>query len=241
MEIDKYIYENKVNAKQENNIKGILSNLFDEFEIFIVIIISVVIGIIIAEEFSKGTIKQLLTKPYKRNEILLSKFIVSLFIILFSVISLIIMELIVGGIIFGYSSLSIPVVIYNFSNSTVQAYNIFHYIFIVIINKLPLFILISTFMLFLGVLTTNSAITIAIGLVIYMASAIINNIAYYFDVVFLRYFPTLNWDLSIYMFGNMPINRNLNYNLSIIMCILYFLLMIIPTFIIFKKKNIKNI
>ena len=80
--------------------------------------IIMVAGTIVSEEFNKGTIKLLLVKPYSRYKILLSKFLTILIMIVFSILVVIGMELLVGGILFGFDSLSIPVVEYNFNTNT---------------------------------------------------------------------------------------------------------------------------
>ena len=53
---------------------------------FILIFSVIVAGTIVSNEFQKGTIKLLLTRPYSRNKILLSKYIVSIISILIFII-----------------------------------------------------------------------------------------------------------------------------------------------------------
>ena len=81
----------------------------------------------------------------------------------------------------------------------------------------------------------------AISIVGYIAAEIINSAAYYFNIKWLKYFVTLNWNLSDYLYGKTPSLEGTSLTFSIIMCLIYLLVMIIPTFIYFKKKNIKNI
>ena len=51
----------------------------------------------------------------------------------------------------------------------------------------------------------------------------------------------MNWDLSQYLFGGLPLMDGMSMVMSIVICMVYFLIMVIPTWIIFKKRNIKNI
>ena len=51
----------------------------------------------------------------------------------------------------------------------------------------------------------------------------------------------MNWDLSPYLFGGLASMEGMSLGFSIMVSIIYLLLMIIPTYIIFKKRNIKNI
>ena len=57
----------------------------------------------------------------------------------------------------------------------------------------------------------------------------------------MKYFITLNLDFTQYKFGANPQFEYINFTHSIIVYIAYILVLLIPTFIIFKKKNIKNI
>jgi len=241
MELSKYIFTHKVDINTLDNTRGILKSIFNNFEIFIIVFITIITGTIVADEFNKGTIKQLLIKPHTRFKILLSKYITSLSMILMVFVALVFMQLLVGGVLFGFGSLSIPIVVYNFDISKIQSFNIFVYLLILLVSKLPLFILLLTFIFLLSILTTNSAVAITIGIMTYVFSGIINNMAVYLDVKWLKFFPTLNWDFTQYLFGNVSQNKYLTIGLSAIMCISYFISLIIPSFILFQKKNIKNI
>ena len=237
-EISKYIIENHVDVEKTDDLRGILSRFFNEFGLFIIVIVVMIAGTIVSEEFSKGTIKLLLVKPYNRNKILFSKFITVLIMIAFSFVILIGMELIVGGLIFGFDSLQIPVVVYNFNTNMIQEINVFAYLGTQIIMVLPSVILIATLAFSLSTIFTNSPVAIALPLLGYMGAAVINQLAMQYNVGFLKYFVTLNWDFTQYLYGNVPLMEGLTSEFSIVICLLYFLIMMIPTFMVFKRKNI---
>ena len=159
----------------------------------------------------------------------------------FTILVVLLMELLVGGIVFGYDSLSVPVVQYNFNTSQLETLNIFTYLGIQIITQLPMIILLATLAFALSTIFTNSALAITIALLGYMSPSIINMLVIQYKVHFMKFFVTMNWDLSGYMFGNLPLMEGMTMLFSIIMCFIYLFAMLIPTFIIFKKKNIKNI
>ncbi len=241
IEISKYIIENHVNVEKVNDLRGMLSNFFNEFGLFIIVIVVMIAGTIVSEEFNKGTIKLLLVRPYSRNKILLSKFITVLIMIVFTVVMLIGMELIVGGLIFGLNSLNIPVVVYNFSTNMIQEINVFAYLVTQVLMIIPSVVLLATLSFALSTIFTNSPVAIALPLLGYMGAAAINQLAIQYNLGFLRYFVTLNWDFTNYLYGGMPLMEGLTPEFSVVICLLYFLVMMVPTFIIFKKKNIKNI
>ena len=240
-EISKYIIENHEDINKGNDLRGILSRFFNEFGLFIIVIVIMIAGTIVSEEFNKGTIKLLLVKPYSRNKILLSKFITILIMIVFSIAIIVGMELIIGGIIFGFDSLSIPILEYNFNTNILEEINVFAYLGIQTLAQLPIILLLATLSFALSTIFTNSPVAIALPLLGYMGASIINQLAIQYNIGFLRYFVTLNWDFTQYLYGSMPLMEGLTPIFSAIICIVYFIIMIIPTFVIFKKKNIKNI
>ena len=87
----------------------------------------------------------------------------------------------------------------------------------------------------------SGTLAITISLLGYMSSAIINQLVIEYNLQFMKYFVTMNWDLSIYSNGALPYMEGMNITMSIILCITYFIIMVIPTFMVFKKRNIKNI
>ena len=240
-EINRYIIENNVDINKGNDIRGILRNFFSEYGLFIIVMVIMIAGTIVSEEFSKGTIKLLLVKPYPRYKILMSKWITVMIMILFSIVALIVMELIVVGVIFGYDSLSVPVLHYNFDTQSLEAINVFADLGLQTITQLPKVILLAMLAFSFSTLFTNSAVAIAIPLLGYMSADVINSLVVNFKVDFMRFFVSLNWDFGQYLYGNLPKLEGLTLWFSAIICILYFVAMIIPTFITFKKRNIKNV
>lgn len=237
----KYIIDNKIDLNQENTVRNNLRCIFNSYEILIVILIIIISGTIISNEFNKGTIKNLLIRPYKRSTIFISKYISSFIILILSIIYLVSLELIVGGILFGLDSLNIPIVVYNFTTSSLVEYNIFTYLGILIIAKMPLLILIMTLSITLSTITLNSPISIAVPILGYTFSGIIGSLAMSFDLKWMKYFPTMNWDLTEYLFGGLPAFQYTSLSHAIIISIIYFAIMFTLSIIVFNKKNIKNI
>lgn len=238
---NKYIIDNKVDINSPKTTRNLLINTLSDNFLFIMIIIAAGAGSIVSTEFDKGTIKLLLIRPYSRNKILLSKYIVSLFMIIFAILSAFIMQLIVGGIFFGFSSLNIPVVIYNFVQNKVMHINLFKYIFDNVLAVLPEFILLATLAFAISTITNVSTLGVALPIVGVGAADIINLIAINRNIIPLKYFVTLNWNFTNYLYGGVNSFPALSIPFSILICAIYFLIMIITAFIVFNKRNIKNI
>lgn len=219
-----------------------LINTFNESSLFIVIVIVVIAGTIVSEEFNKGTIKLLLVRPYKRVKILAAKFIACLIILLLSYLVMVIAQFICGGITNGFGDYIGKAIVYNFSANSVQEISTIKYMLLSGITVLPQFLLLMTLAFSLSVLFINSPIAIALPLLGMMGSELINQIAYEFEKAkFLRFFVTPNWDLSKYLFGKLPQFEPISLSFSIIICLIYFVIMLVVSLILFKKREIKNI
>lgn len=239
--IAKYDIEYETTAGETTDARGILLNVFGEYEIFIIIMIVMIAGAIVSEEFNKGTVKLLLIKPYKRTTILTAK-LLTCFIMLFVIILLVVgMQFVVGGIVSGFDSYQTPAVVYNYNTNQIQELNIVTYLALVALGKLPIYILLMTLAFAISTLFSNTALSIAITLLGYMGSSVINLLAIQFKIELLKFFVTPNWDLTQYLFGGLPSFQYVSLPFSIIINIAYFIIMLIPTYVVFKKKNIKNI
>lgn len=236
-----YVIKNDKDISNRTNTRGMLLDLFSENELFIIITVVLIAGAIVSEEFNKGTIKLLLVRPYSRSKMLFAKFIVVILTVIFIMVAIGVMQFIVSGIFFGFESLKIPAIVYNHNTGSLVEMSILQNVILTGLGKLPIYILIGTLAFALSTLFTNTAVAITISLLGYMGSSIVNQFAYYYKIAWLRYFVTPNWDLTQFFYGKLPNTEGLNIGFSIVICLIYFAIMMIPTFIVFKKKNIKNI
>lgn len=237
---NKYTLDHEQNILNERNTRGILGNLFSEYEMIMVVAIIMISGSIVSEEFSKGTIKLLLIRPHSRIKILTSKLISCFISILIVFAAIVILQLIVGGIFFGFSSLSLPIVIYNFSNKSIETYNVFIYLLILLLAHLPKYILLVTLAFCISTIFKNTALATTIGILGYISSEVINLVVINKNIEQFKIFVTLNWNIEQYLFGNLPEFSYVTLPFSIFICIIYFVIMLIPTYIIFNKTNIRN-
>ena len=234
-----YYVENNINIKNEYDARYTLMHLDESYGIFIIVFGIIIAGTIVSNEFQKGTIKLLLTRPYSRNKILLSKYIVSMLCIIMFIIVFVIAQYIVGGIVFGFDTFNISAVEYDLSTNNIVVMSALKYSIYTILGVLPIYILISTLAFALGTITMNSGVSIAIPILGYSVSSIIN---YYIQKIkWLKYFVTANWNLSVYQFGGRGLADGLNLWISLGICFVYLIIMIVISFAIFKKRDIKNV
>ena len=241
IELNKYIIDNNKNINDYKTLNYQLKTTLEDYEIFIVIIILITSSTIISNELKEGTIKLLLIKPYTRNQILLSKYLSMIIVMVLSIIYLYLTQLLIGGFYLGFSSLQEKVVIYNFQLSTIMCYNIFGYTFLRVLLKLPMLILLSTLSFLISIITSNNILPLTISLIVYIFSASIKSLAINYNLKIMKYLLTMNWNINEYLFGKLSEYKYLNLTTSIIICIIYYIFLLVLSFIIFNKKDIKNI
>lgn len=235
-----YILEKEVDTNNGETLRSVFINFFNEYSFLILVFGIMIAGGMVSDEFSKGTIKSLLIIPQKRSKILLAKYISLLIMILLIIGVLIVSELLVGGILLGFGSLSVPVVVYNISASDLEIVNVFGYLGLQIITNLPQIILLTTLAFACSVIVNSTAFSIVIPFCGIIAAELINGFALAYDIDILNYFVTTNWDFTVYLFGGTSIFGNSLLH-AIIVCLVYLIIMLVVTFIVFKRKDIKNI
>lgn len=221
------------------------SELFDAFSgysLFITILIIIVAGTIVSEEFNKGTIKLLLVRPYSRVKILLSKYITCLIVLICSIIFVALMQTVVGGIVYGFDSYKNPTVMYNYATNSLNVVSMTGALATMAVAILPKLILLMTLAFTLSTVITSTPVAIAIPLLGSMVESIINQLAIMYEKAnFLKYFVTPNWDFTQYLYGALPQMKGITVGFSVCICLAYFIVMMALSIWNFKKKNIKNI
>ena len=235
-----YILDEEVDTNNANTLRSVFVNFFSEYSFLILIFSIMIAGGIVSDEFNKGTIKSLLIVPHKRSKILLAKYISVLILILLIIGIFIVSELLIGGILMGFGSLGIPVVVYNMSDSVLEIVNVFNYLGLQILANLPQIVLLTTLAFACSVIVNSTAFSIVIPFCGIIAAELINGFALAYDIKILDYFVTTNWDFTMYLFGGTSIFGNSLLH-AIIVCLVYLLIMLVVTFIVFKRKDIKNI
>lgn len=216
-------------------------NSIGTYIVIIVMIVVIVAGVSISEEFNKGTVKLLLVRPYSRTKILISKLIAVFITMLITTATILLLQFIIGGIVYGFGTYMMNVVQFDFTTNSIVTLNIFAYLGLIFICKLPIFILIGTLAFALSTLFLNSPLAVALPILGYMGSDVINMIAISYKWDWVKYFVTPNWDLSQYLFGGTPMFSGISIEFSITFCAIYFVIMLVASIVSFKKRNIKNV
>lgn len=233
-----YKIHNNIPILKEDNARDMLMNSLEYYEVLIILAIIIISATIISEEFNKGTIKLLLIKPYKRWKIFLAKLITTIIMTFLILAIIFIVQFIAGGMIYNFNDYSIPIIEYNFNNNTIIPMDIMSYFITILFAKLPMYILILVTTLMLSILSSNSAISIILGMALYLSK---NLIYINENVEFMKYFVGVNWDFSRYLFGNIAEVSFLTKDFSSMICTLALLIILTISIVVFNRKDIKNI
>ena len=231
---------NKINELSNIKLNKIMNNGITLL-IFSSIIIIVISSSILGNEINKKSIKELLTKPYKRSEILISKFI-TMYIIVF----LLTMFIFITYILFVYILTKINVFIlkdYIIYNGYIKNISfILKYFIKFIINSIPIYFL-STFTIFLTTFIKNQKIIIPINSLLFIMSPVIFNffLNVKFKYIIYTFIPYLDFSIfkdaySVLML-NMEYNMNFNMTLGIIVLTIYSIMFLLSSLFIFNEKD----
>lgn len=237
---NKYVLEHKEDIFNEGTLRAVLKSFNSEFQIFILIYIVMICGSIISEEFNKGTIKYLLTKPYKRSTILTSKLLSILILIPIVMLMMILIEIIIGGILLGFDSLSIPVVVYNASKCALVKHSCLGYLFRILLASAPIYLILSILCFGLSTITCSTSAAITITFLFYLVSEVIRNLDFVYNFKLLKAFVSIHWDFTYLInYQTNPFKFEPIISLCIVLCYLSVILCLTYTY--FIKKDVKNI
>ena len=236
-----YKIDNKLIRNNDNMLSAqeVFFDAMGNISIFIIIAIVLVSSAVVADEFNKGTIKQLLVRPYSRTKILFSKLIAVCITVMLFVVLVAIGQTVLSGIINGtFNTLLDPYVMYNYNAHEVLALNnivagLLHYA--CVIPEILILILIT---FFVSVLLTNNGISTACGIVTYASAGIFE--LYLTAKKFISYIPLVNWDFTQYLFGGISECKYLYLTKSLVISLVTIFVLTVLTLVIFKRKDIKN-
>ncbi len=239
--MNEYILQNKEDINAYNTSRSIIMEFYNNYFFLFLIIVVMIAGTIISDEFNKGTIKNLLIKPYTRIKIFFSKYLTAIIMLLLSIVVIALLQLIIGGIFLDFSSLSVPAVVYNYTTESIEIVSLFRHFINITIASLPELIILLTIAFTISTLFNNSAIAIVLTVFTYLGTTIVSEIAVYTDNKILRLIPTLYWDFNSFLYGGTSPYENVTLTLSIAICVVFLIAMLVLATVYFKKENIKNI
>lgn len=242
----KSYYAIRNNYEYSNNAKTTLNEIITNNITIISIVIVVIAGGIVANEFQKGTIRLLVIRPSKRWKILLSKFlaVISLTII-FGVITYI-MSFITCSISFGFKELlanDLSVI----GTQVVKTSYIASSISSLFIQLIPIiFIALGAF--FLSTITNSTALSVGLSIFVLMGSSLAMMVLLMlkFPFVDLTFLPYLNFNQFVPMNKITLLDNYMMYQIyytlpkSLLVLGIWGIILYTISNVVFTKKDIKN-
>lgn len=232
--INEYRIEHDLEPDRKSTVWTYLKDSAD-FISFAGLFVIIIAAGIVANEFSWGTIKILVVKPYKRWKILLAKYATVVLFLLLILAVLFISASIVGAILFGTGD-AVKNVHLAYVDGVVKEQNLlFYMIKTYALNSLSVFLLATmAFMISAVFRISGLAIGVSIFLLL-MGGTITNLLAAKFD--WAKYSLFANTNLIQYIDG-MPMVEGMTMTFSIIMMLVYFAIFHILAFGFFTKRDI---
>ncbi|MBQ8659617.1 MAG: ABC transporter permease subunit [Bacilli bacterium] len=235
-----YILENDISIESFGSARDIFASEASVIIFFVLIVAIMVSGSIMADEFNKGTIKQLLLRPYSRGKILASKYITSIIVFVLFAIFYFGVNYVSYGIAEGFGSYFEPIVVYDYTINAIREMNVFSYCLVTFSATIPYYLIFLTIAFALGTISGNSAVALCGSFMFSIAIEIINSFAVMTKSKFLQFLPTLCFDWSDYVFGGLSKNQYCELWSSVLVTVLTIVVIYALTYFVFKRKDIKN-
>ncbi|MEJ9228790.1 ABC transporter permease [Peribacillus butanolivorans] len=239
IDLNKQLLDANINPDLRTN-WTYMANWTTSLTSFVTLFVVIVCSSLVSSEFSDGTIKQLLIRPYKRWKILLSKYITSLLFAALLLVSLFIFSYIVGILFFGngsYSDKILDPASYGFSPVIVGDYFVD-----MMVYWIPGFLVITTIAFMLSTLFKSQALAVGVSISILFASTplnlVIQSLIEKYEWLKFVLFPHLN--LRGYISESFSMFEGATLGFSISVLAIYYLIFLALTFFFFQKKDISN-
>lgn len=227
--ISQYRLDNNIAPLSSESVQGHMQAA-PYFMTFVLLFVVIVAGGIVSSEFSKGTIKMLLTRPVSRANILLSKLLAVIEFALLLTIVTIVLNYIVALLFFGNSSGANLVV----ANGQVTEVNIWKDVFMSFGFQFIAVMMSMLFAFMLGVVFRSSSLAIGLSIFISLLSTTITLFLAKYDFIKFIWFAVQ--DLQNIYYGQGILDVTLTF--AIIIQIIYAIIFLVIAFVTFMKSDI---
>lgn len=235
----KYKIDNRLIQEDKNNngyttISRELVSIVSGESFLLVFVAIFIASMIIPMEFEKGTIRQLLVKPYTRTEILVSKIISTILYFIGFMLFYLLINIIVLGLFVGFSTIAAPIVIYHFNTSQALQVALVPYLLKCFVLVLPRFLLTMFIVNLFAIITKSIVLSMYIGLMLNVI-----DLSFIQKPISKFWLPNC-WDFNVFANGGISINKYVTLPSSIVVVCVVTVVVLLLSNIIFQKKEIKN-
>ncbi|MFD2869981.1 ABC transporter permease [Kurthia populi] len=227
--ISQYRLDNNVAPLSSESVQGHMQAA-PYFMMFVLLFVVIVAGGIVSSEFSKGTIKMLLTRPVSRFKILLSKLLAVVeFAVLLSIVT-IVLNYIVALLFFGNATGANLIM----DNGQVTEVNIWKNIFMSFGFQFIAIIMSMLFAFMLGVVFRSSSLAIGLTIFISLLSTTITLFLTKYEFIKFIWFAVQDLEGIYHGQGILDVS----FPFAIMIQIIYAIIFLVIAFITFMKSDI---
>jgi ABC-2 type transport system permease protein len=229
-----YLIKNNINPNIETTWKFIHST--SSFSLIIIIYIIILSSENISKENSNGTLSLILTRPYKRYEICLSKFMSLIILGIFLFLYLTLISFFIGIIFWGIKGLNLNYIdSINYTNVNLPIIHVILFNYLGYLFSLIIYTIIS---FLISVIFNKESISSLLSIILLLFGGTISTFLKEFS--WYKYTLFSNLDLSIYMGRYSETINNLTFSETILKHFIYILIFLFATLYLFNKKEIKT-
>lgn len=201
---------------------------------FVGLFVIIIASGIVANEYSRGTIKMLLVKPYKRWKILLSKYITVILSLLFLLAILFITAAITGALFFGLGDTN--AVYLTYENGQVIEQSLLLYLIKLYVLSSVSTLLLATMAFMISAVFRTSGLAVGISIFLLLVGPIItSNLANHFE--WTKYTLFANTDLMQYLEGTVLMD-GMTLEFSLVILAIHLILFLVISFYLFNKRDV---
>lgn len=201
---------------------------------FVGLFVIIIASGIVANEYSRGTIKMLLVKPYKRWKILLSKYITVILSLLFLLAILFITAAITGALFFGLGDTN--AVYLTYENGQVIEQSLLLYLIKLYVLSSVSTLLLATMAFMISAVFRTSGLAVGISIFLLLVGPIVtSNLANHFE--WTKYTLFANTDLMQYLEGTVLID-GMTLEFSLVILAIHLILFLVISFYLFNKRDV---
>lgn len=233
IEQSQYFLENNINPYEKNAWTFINGSTL--LTLFISLFVVIIASDIVASEFTWGTIKMLMVRPYRRGQILLSKFVAVLIFQLFMFVELFVVSWLTGGSLFGFGGFNFVERSFGIDGGLTEtavgetALITFGLRFLSLIVIVAISFMISTVL-------RSSSLAIGIGITALFAGNMIN--LWLAQHNWGKYVLFPNLELMQYVNQGVPMMAGMSLPFSLTVDAIYFAVIVALTWFFFSKRDI---
>jgi ABC-2 type transport system permease protein len=203
--------------------------------IVITIFTIIIVGDIVAGEFSSGTIKLLLIRPASRAKILLSKYISVLMFGILLLITLFVVSVAINGILYGFKYIDLPLISMSADGVIVEKSMVVNLWKTYMYNGVSTVIYVTmAFMISSAFRSSSMGIGFSIGAL--FAGNIVMELLQRFE--WSKYVLFANIDLTQYLVGSTPFQEGMTFSFSIVVLLVYFFVFNLISWLIFTRRDV---